>query len=208
MYNKLYIPFIHTIVSMWYPFHFTRYNIIHVAGICGILLPFVMFGCLGFSIASSPWFTWTDHALSDLGVQENTAVLFNYGMIFGGFLAFVFSLGLRKVFSNKTGVYLLMISSCAMVGIGIFPQSLFVLHFITSASFFVILTFALLIIGITIRKNRFEKMTGSLALLFALLAMSSSVFLFQLKGIALSEALSCFPSFVWCLIVGVKMALF
>lgn len=192
---------------MWDRFHFTRYNIVRIAGICGVLLPIVMFSCLGLSIASSPWFTWTDHALSDLGVQENTAVLFNYGMILGGVLTFVFSLGLRKVFSNKTGVYLLMVSSWAMIGIGVFPQSLFVLHFITSASFFVILTIALLIIGMTVRRNHFEKMTGSLAFLFALIGISSSVFLFQLKGIALSEALSCFPSFVWCLIVGVKMAL-
>jgi hypothetical membrane protein len=192
---------------MWYLFNSTGYNITRIAGICGVLLPIVMFSCLGLSIASSPWFTWTEHALSDLGVQKSTAVLFNYGMILGGFLTFVFSLGLSKVLSNKTGVYLLMLSSCAMIGIGVFPQSLFVLHFITSASFFVILTIALLIIGMTVRQNHFERIMGFLALLFALIAMISSVFLFQLKGIALPEALSCFPSFVWCLIVGAKMAL-
>jgi len=184
---------------------FTKYNIIRIAGVCGVLLPIVMFGCLGLSIATSPWFTWTDHALSDFGVQQTTAALFNNGMIIGGFLAFVFSLGLRKVLSSKIGASLLMVSALAMIGIGVFPQSLFVMHFLTSASFFVILTVALLIIGVTIKKDGFERIMGVLALLCAVVAMSSSLFLFQLKGIALSEALTCFPSFVWCLIVGVKM---
>jgi hypothetical membrane protein len=178
-----------------------------VAGICGILLPVVMFGCLGLSIASSPWFTWTDHALSDLGIQGHTAALFNFGMIIGGVLTFIFSLGLIKVLSNKIGAYLLTFSSFALIGIGVFPETVLILHSFTSASFFVMLTLALLVIGMTIKQNRFERTIGMLALLVALIAMSSSVFLFQLKGVALPEAFSCFPWFIWCLVVGVKMIL-
>jgi hypothetical membrane protein len=128
-------------------------------------------------------------------------------MILGGVLTFIFSLGLLRVLSNKAGAYLLMASSFALIGIGVFPETVYVLHFFSSASFFVTLTIALLVIGMTIKQNHFERSIGFLALLFALIAMSSSVFLFQLKGVALSEAFSCFPWFGWCLVVGVRMIL-
>lgn len=179
---------------------FTRF-----AGICGVLVPVVIFTCLGLSLAASPWFTWTQHALSDLGIQEDTAAVFNYGMILGGILAFIFSLGLIMVLSKKIGAYILLISSFALIGIGLFPETIFGVHFITSASFFMLLTLAFIILGLTIKQNQFERSVGFLAFVFALMAIGSTIFLFQLKGIAISEALSCFPAFIWCLIVGVKM---
>jgi hypothetical membrane protein len=182
-----------------------RSGITRVAGVCGILIPIVIFACLGLAIAGSPWFTWTQHALSDLGISENTAVLFNYGMVLGGIFTFIFSLGLRKVLSNKIGASLLSVSSFALIGIGLFPETVFVLHFITSASFFVFLTIALLIIGLTIKQNSFERSMGGLALFFALVAISSTVFLVSFEGIAIPEALSCFPAFIWCMLLGIKM---
>lgn len=170
-----------------------------------MLIPVVVFSCLGLSIASSPWFTWTQHALSDLGIQGSTAALFNNGMILGGILSFVFSLGLMKVLSNKLGAYLLLLSSLALIGIGVFPETLFVLHFVTSASFFILLSIALLIIGLTSRQNHFDNHIGLLAVILACIAVSSLVLLFPFEGIAIAEALSCFPAFIWCSIVGLKM---
>ncbi len=190
---------------MWRYFNRRPSGIIRVAGICGILIPVVIFICLGLSIASSPWFTWTQHAFSDLGIQKNTAVLFNYGMILAGILTLIFSLGLIKILSNKIGAYLLSLSSIALIGIGLFPETIFTLHFFTSASFFILLTIALLIIGLTIKQNSFERKLGLLALVLALIAISSTVFLFRLEGIAITEAFSCFPAFIWCFIVGIKM---
>jgi hypothetical membrane protein len=190
---------------MWYTFDRRQYGITRIAGICGILIPVVIFTCLWLSIASSPWFTWTQHALSDLGISKNTDLLFNYGMVLGGILTLIFSLGLKKILSNKTGAYILVLSSIALIGIGLFPETIFTLHFITSASFFVLLTIALLIIGLTIKQNSFERSIGLLAFIIALIAMCSTVSLLHVEGIAIAEAFSCFPAFVWCMIVGVKM---
>jgi hypothetical membrane protein len=190
---------------MWTRSERNNHGVTRVAGVCGILIPVVIFVCLGVSIAASPWFTWTQHALSDLGISKNTAGLFNYGMILGGILVLIFSIGLRKMVSNKIGSSLLTVSSFALIGIGLFPETLFVPHFITSASFFILLTLTLLVIGLTLRKNQFERSIGSLAFVFAIVAISSSVFLFRLEGIAIPEALSCFPAFVWCSVVGIKM---
>jgi len=181
------------------------WDVARIAGICGIFIPVVIFTCLGVALLFSPWFTWTHHALSDLGIVENSAAFFNYGMILGGILTFMFSLGLIKVLSKKTGAYLLALSAIALIGIGIFPETIATLHFVTSAAFFMLLTIALLIIGLTIHKNHFERCMGSLAFVFAVVAIFSTVFLLYLEGVAIPEALSCFPAFVWCLIVGVKM---
>ena len=180
-------------------------GITRIAGMCGMFIPVVIFTSLGVSIASSPWFTWTQHALSDLGIQENTAALFNYGMIFGGILALIFSFGLMKVLSKKLGAYVLALSSLALIGIGVFPETIFTLHFLTSASFFVLLAIALMIIGLTSRQNSFERIMGLFALLLVVVSIGSTVFLFHFDGIAISEALSCFPAFIWCQIVGIKM---
>ncbi len=194
-----------THLSMWHSFDRRQLGITRIAGICGILIPVVIFTCLGLSLASSPWFTWTQHALSDLGIQENTAVLFNNGMILGGILILIFSLGLIKILTRKIGAYLLALSSLGLIGIGLFPETIFTLHFFTSASFFVLLTFALLIIGVTSIQNSYGKTMGILALVLAIIAISSTVFLFHMDGIAITEALSCFPAFIWCLLVGIKM---
>jgi hypothetical membrane protein len=194
-----------TAIVMRNRFYTNHFGITRVAGLCGMLIPVVIFACLGIALLSSPWFSWTQHALSDLGISQNTAALFNYGMIIGGILSLIFSLGLIKVLSRKTGAYILCASSVALIGIGVFPETLFILHFITSASFFVLLTVALLMLGLTIKQNSFERHVGVLALVFACVAIGSSFFLLKFEGIAISEALSCFPAFVWCLVVGFKM---
>ncbi|MBP1662009.1 MAG: conserved hypothetical rane protein [Thermoplasmatales archaeon] len=180
-------------------------GITRVAGVCGMFLPVVIFTSLGLSIASSPWFTWTQHALSDLGIQENSAFLFNYGMIIGGFLALIFSFGLMKILANKLGAYVLALSSLALIGVGLFPETFFTLHFLTSASFFILLAFGLLIIGVTSGYNVFERTIGLLAMVLVLIALGSTVFLFHFDGIAVTEAFCCFPAFIWCSIVGLKM---
>lgn len=190
---------------MWQHFDRGQSGITRVAGICGIFIPVVIFTSLGLSIASSPWFTWTQHALSDLGIQESTAFVFNNGMIVGGILVLIFSFGLMKILSNKLGAYLLALSSLALVGIGLFPETIFTLHFLTSASFFILLAISLLIIGLTSKQTTFERNIGLFALALVLIAIGSTVFLFHFDGIALTEALSCFPAFIWCSIVGIKM---
>ena len=190
---------------MWRSIDRKQSGITKVAGMCGMFLPVVIFTSLGLSIASSPWFTWTQHALSDLGIRENTAVLFNYGMIFGGILILVFSYGLMKILTNKLGAYILALSSLALIGIGIFPETIFTLHFLTSASFFILLGIALLIIGLTSKQNSFERNIGLFALVLVFIAIGSTVFLFHFDGIAITEALCCFPAFIWCSIVGMKM---
>ncbi|HIH29096.1 MAG TPA: hypothetical protein HA260_04765, partial [Thermoplasmata archaeon] len=84
---------------------------------------------------------------------------------------------------------------------------IFTLHFLTSASFFILLAVGLLIIGVTSGYNIFERNIGLLAMVLVVIALGSTVFLFHFDGIAVTEALCCFPAFIWCSIVGLKMTL-
>jgi len=176
-----------------------------IAGLCGVLVPIVVFVCIGLSMAQAPWFRWTHNALSDLGIKSNAAAFFNIGMMLGGILTFVFSLGLIRILSNKIGAYFLSLSALGLIGIGLFPETIFTLHFISSATFFVLLALSLLLIGLKIKQDPFERNMGMLATLFAMVAISSTVFLLILEGVAIPESISCFPAFIWCMIYGVKM---
>jgi len=180
-------------------------SITKIAGICGILIPVVVFTSIGLALLHSPWFDWTYHALSDLGIDDATAPLFNTGMILGGFLFFIFSIGMMKILSCKLGARILCLSSLALIGIGLFPETIFTLHLIVSISFFVLLAISLLVIGLKTRQDPFERSMGILATIFAVVALSSTIFLIPLKGVAIPESLACFPAFIWCMIYGVKM---
>jgi hypothetical membrane protein len=180
-------------------------RITRITGICGILIPIVVLLCIGLAISHSPWFKFTEHAFSDLGIEGISAIYFNSGVILGGFLALVFSLGLIKILQKKTGAYILSLSSLALIGIGIFPETVYTLHFIVSAAFFVLLAISFLIIGLTIIRDQSERTMGILATLFALIAIFSTIFLILWEGIAIPETLSCLPAFIWCMLYGIKM---
>lgn len=182
-----------------------KLRITGLAGICGVLVPIVVFTSIWLSMSGGSWFRWTHNALSDLGIEGISAFFFNNGIILGGILAFVFSLGLAKTLSNKTGAYLLAISSLALIGAGVFPKTIFALHYVSSAAFFVLLTIALFTIGITMKHDQFDKALGVAAIIFALFACSSPIFLTFLNGIAIPEAIVCFPAFLWCMTYGLKM---
>ena len=179
-----------------------------IAGLCGVLLPTIVFICIGFAISYSPWFKWTHNALSDLGVEGISALFFNSGMIFGGMLALFFSIGLMKILSNKIGAYTLGLSAVALIGIGVFPENINLPHFIASAAFFILVTLSLIILAMTIKKDKFEKSMAGLATIFAMVALSSGLLLLPFEGIAIPESVVCFPAFIWCMIYGLKMTFF
>jgi hypothetical membrane protein len=182
-----------------------KIKITKIAGICGILLPIVVFVSISLAMFGAPWFKWTNNALSDLGVGGISAFFFNNGLVIGGILAFIFSIGLIKILSNKIGGYALAVSSLALICVGLFPITIFELHYVSSVTFFAFLVLALFIVGVTLVKEQPKHGLGVIAIIFALLACSSPIFLNTLSGIAIPEAIVCFPAFIWCMTYGYKM---
>ena len=182
-------------------------NMIRIAGMCGVIAPVIFFVSIQIAIFDAPWFEWTQNALSELGVQGTSALFFNNGLVLVGILFLIFSLGLSRILSRKIGAYLLGFSSLALMGVGLFPLTLFEAHYISSAVFFLFLMLAILMIGLTLKQNQFDKKLGIIAILFALFACVSPIFLNVFNGIAIPEAIVCFPAFIWCMLYGFKMAI-
>lgn len=181
-------------------------RIIKITAICGILIPIIIFTSIFFAISVAPWFEWTKNALSNLGVDGLSAFFFNNGLIIGGFFIFIYSLCLIHLLKNKIGAILLLGSSISLIGIGIFPETIFILHFLTSAAFFILITIAMLTIGLTMYISNYYKTLGIIALFFSIIALVSPFSLICLNGIAIPEAMTCFPGFIWCMLFGIRIS--
>ncbi len=181
-------------------------RLIKITAICGILIPIIIFSSIFFAISVAPWFEWTNNALSNLGVEGLSAFFFNNGLILGGFIIFIFSLCLIHLLKNKIGAYLLLGSSISLIGIGVFPETIFLLHYLTSVVFFILITIAMVIIGFTMVMSNSYKILGKIALFFSIIALMSPFTLIYLNGIAIPEAMVCFPAFIWCMLFGIRIS--
>jgi hypothetical membrane protein len=184
-----------------------KIKITSIAGICGIFTPIIIFSSIALAMLDASWFRWTHNALSDLGIEGLSAFFFNNGIILGGLLIVVFSIGLTRILKNKTGAYILLISSLAFIGAGVFPKTEFTLHFISSSIFFIFLTASLFVIGLSLKNEDSDQTMGIIAIFLGIIACSSIIFQNFLKGIAIPEAIVCFPAFIWFMIFGIKLTI-
>jgi len=182
------------------------------AGICGFLAPLVAFALIFSAIASYPEFSWTDNALSDLGVVEGiTSVLFNSGLILGGVLCVVFAAGLfvflKKRIVGKLGAVIFVLASLALFAIGVFPENVRPVHYLVSVLFFMLLPISMLVnIGAfwLMRQARMALFT----LIVAIAAAAPWVLYFAIQyvpNVAVPEAVSAFAGSVWAVVLSGKM---
>jgi hypothetical membrane protein len=108
----------------------------------GFAAPVVAFLFIGAAIASYPEFSWTNNALSDLGVIPGlTSLLFTMGLCGGGILALIFSaLGLYGYAGEKpvgkAGAVFFAAATASLILIGIFNENFRPTHYIVSVAFF------------------------------------------------------------------------
>lgn len=166
--------------------------------IAGILAPIVSFLFIGIAIATHPWFSFTENALSDLGAlhTENNWI-FNLALILGGSLAMVFSLYLQKKGSNaieNAGYAAFMVASIFMTCIGVFPEGTPV-HFTVSLLFYMFGAVAISIsgIGFLISKRTYEGAASIILVSFGLLVALSV----KWKGIAIPETIGALAIALW-----------
>ena len=118
----------------------------------GVASPILAFACILAAIASYPQFSWTNSALSDLGVIAGlTGPLFNFGLYASGVLGFVFTvLGLLSLIGKsavgKVGSSLFAAATVALIAIGVFNESFSGTHYAVSVAFFALAPISLFII--------------------------------------------------------------
>ena len=183
-----------------------------ISEVCGILAPLVVFTFIFLAIASFSQFSWTENALSDLGVAEGvTAVLFNSGLIIGGILAILFASGLfiflRKSMLGRIGAFIFTLASLALVAIGIFTEDFGRIHYYVSVAFFTFAPTSMLIICATFFTMAKAKM-GMFTFLTAIVAVLVWVLQFAMQyvpNVAIPETISALSASTWSTVLGFQM---
>ncbi|HTP11418.1 MAG TPA: DUF998 domain-containing protein [Anaerolineae bacterium] len=180
---------------------------VRLAGLAGLLTPVLTLTLIFVSIALSPWFSWHDNALSDMGVNA-IAPLFNGAMLLGGLLYFVFTIGflrwqgLRSRLAKSAAVAMI-IGAIGLLSIGIFTEAAGRIHYYVSATYFLATPLAYELLGFAWVQHD-NKLMGWLTIAAGITAflMIAAV---PHKRIAVPEILAALTMGTWTFTLGMKM---
>jgi len=182
-----------------------------ISGISGILAPLIAFTFISLAIVYSPEFSWTENALSDLGVQEGvTAILFNCGLIIAGILALIFTSELlvsQKAIYGKVGAFMFVLAAFALTAIGVFPENVKPAHYYSSVGFFVLFPISILVLSATFFLEAKVKL-GLFTFLVAAVAAAVWIIHWTIpfgSDVAIPEALSTVSASTCSIVLGFKM---
>ena len=186
---------------------------IRVSGALGIVTPIIAFGCILSAISSAAGFSWTDNALSDLGVMSgSTSVIFNFGLITSGILAGLFATGVYFSFGRnllgRSGAMMFLFSAIALTAIGIFPENMKPMHSYASVTFFVLFPISLLLLTVAYFRSA-KPAKGWFTLATALFAALVWILEFSVRyvpGVAIPETLSALAVSLWTVVIGFQFA--
>ena len=168
----------------------------------GLLGPFTAILFVLIAIIFSPWFSWWDNALSDLGnssVHIEAAPWFNFGLLLSGFFMILYSIMIFGKYAKCTSL-LSVVAGLSLQLIGTFDEVYVSLHFLFSLLFFASLGFASTIY--TVEKK-------SVVALVALVIGAGSWVLYGAgiysTGIAVPEAISAIATFAWIMLSALQI---
>jgi hypothetical membrane protein len=184
-----------------------------IGAAAGFVAPAVAFTCILSAIVSYPQFSWTNNALSDLGIVPGaTQWLFNVGLCTAGVLALVFAVfGLfsfaGKSWAGRLGSAVFAAASVALVCIGIFNEHYTPTHYLVSVAFFVLAPVALFILTCSFYLNRqrgiaaFTVAVGVIAALPWILQFT----LYYVPNVAVPETVSALAVSAWAIVLSAEI---
>jgi hypothetical membrane protein len=184
-----------------------------VGAAAGFATPIIAFACIFAAIISYPAFSWTNNALSDLGVVSGvTGTLFNFGLIISGVLGFVFAvfglLGFAgKTWVGKLGSAVFAAATVALILIGIFNEHFSPTHYLVSVAFFTVSPLALFILTSAFYLNG----NRGLAAFTAAIGLAAAVpwilqFTIQyVPKVAIPETISALAVSIWAIVLSAEM---
>jgi len=188
-----------------------------ICACCGLVAPIFTLSMILLAVGSYPQFSWSANALSDLGVVPGiTSMLFNGGLVIGGFLTLLFALALYwhyKGFGDEgqgpargktlgvVGAILFFLTGILLMAIGVFTEEYRPAHYYVSVAFFVVFPISLFFQAFAHMKAGSLKM-GALGMALGVLA--GLVWLFQKSvgfgsGVAIPEFLAALCVSLWSL---------
>jgi hypothetical membrane protein len=126
------------------------------SSLAGVLAVVVALGSVLLATLLSPSFTWTGHALSNLGGRyhpastSTTRLVFNYGLMAGGLLGSGFGYALYRAYRNRVellGIVSFGVTLLFMALVGVFPQHRDP-HMFVAVAFYTVLSLALWTYGV------------------------------------------------------------
>ena len=167
----------------------------------GFLGPSIAILFISIAIVLSPWFSWGNNALSDLGhsVDSDVAQLFNFGLLLSGFLTILYSITSFRKHTKYTS-YFLAFAGLSLQLVATFDEVYGWLHTQVSVLFFAALAFASIAYIIEKRST-----VAAAALALGL----SSWIMYGLKiystGIAVPETVSAVAVATWVMLSAYKI---
>ncbi len=180
---------------------------LRIAGLFGLLTPIFTLTLIFISVALSPWFSWHNNALSDMGVSS-TAQLFNGTLLLGGALYLVFAIGFLRwrgtssVLAKSAALFLLA-GAAGLMLVGIFPEDTGRIHYIVAITYFFATPLAYTLWG-TDMLRRGDQVSGVLSIVAGLAALFM-IIVVPHKRWAVPEILAAVVIGAWTLSFGVKM---
>jgi len=162
-------------------------NFLKFAGICGIILPIIVFAFIGVSIYLYSDFSWFENWLSELAGEPGeepiwaarglSSIMFNVGIIIAGIFGLIlvsalWRLPLLDLKIGRIGKTFLLIDILALISIGVLPNTTGIYHIVASVLFFFFVPLALVPLGIEFRRNR-ENKTGSSVIFLGIISFFS-----------------------------------
>ena len=184
-----------------------------VGAIAGFTAPFIAFSFISAAIASYPSFSWTENALSDLGVVPGlTSVLFTIGLCGGGILALAFSvLGLYSYAGEKNigkvGATFFAAASSSLILIGVFNEHYRPTHYIVSVMFFVFAPLAFFTLTAAFYRYR-KKALAAFTIIAALVAAIPWILqltIHYVPDVAIPETVSGLINAAWVIVLSKLM---
>lgn len=181
-------------------------RIMRLAGLLGLAAPVVGFTMIFLSIQLSPWFSFTEHALSDLGRSGTGAALFNGGLSLTGLLLMMFNAGFFELTDGsaigRLGSIIHLVAALSLVGLGPANINVRPWHVVLSVAFFASLTLAMAFFSAWAYLNG---MRGQALIGAAASFVSGVVWLFDWPGIAIPESISVVSTTAWQVSLASRM---
>ena len=195
-----------------------------ICGLCGIISTIIFFIFIGLAIWLSPWFSWTDHFLSDIaGSLGDTSIwagrgiasiFLNSGLILAGLIGIIFVVLIMKtrLFQSnlgKLGIFVLFIDMSALCGVGIFPVTLGNIHYGFSIVLFCLIPICLFIIAHEIGKL-YGKKWWLFMNIISIISLIPACFLLFLPNIlgftkAIGEMVMLLSLYITIIFLGIKL---
>lgn len=152
----------------------------------GVFGPLLVYISIILSLVLSPWFSWENNMLSDLGnaANSNVAPIFNLGLLLSGFFMMIYALTVFKKHA-KYSSYCLFVSTFFVQLLAAFNEVYGSLHYAVAVPHFVMLSLTSIVY--TMEKRSVVALVTLSIVMISWLLYTLNIFNF---GIAVPETVS------------------